>query len=400
MASTTGAEARTTCIAKRCESLKVLNLGKFDGDVGGIERHVRALLGGMPPEVEVTNLVSNQFARTETCNARGYTTHSVASYASIASFAVTPAMPAVARALHRRHHFDIVHLHFPDPLGHLTALALPRSVKRVITWHSDIIRQRWALAAYAPLMRRFVREADALIGATPQHFSASTQMPLRKDEQIRAVIPYGFDPAALTWTDAARARHAELKARHRGALIFTVGRHVYYKGFEVLIRSMRDVDADLIIGGRGPLTASLKQAARDAGVERKVHFAGFIADDELIAYYDACDVFCMPSTERAEQFGLVQLEAMACSKPVVTTRLGTGVEYVTLDGETGILVPPGDGAALAHALNVLLTDPALRERQGAAGRRRVESVFSVNQMVEATLDVYRQVMRRSHAGVA
>ena len=88
-------------------------------------------------------------------------------------------MPAVARRLHRQHQFDVVHLHFPDPLGHLAALTLPRTVRRVISWHSDIVKQKWALSLYSPFLRSFVRDADALIGATPQHFASSSQIPAR-----------------------------------------------------------------------------------------------------------------------------------------------------------------------------------------------------------------------------
>ncbi|HVG05906.1 MAG TPA: glycosyltransferase, partial [Burkholderiaceae bacterium] len=243
------------------------------------------------------------------------------------------------------------------------------------------------------LMRRFVRDADALIGATPQHFATSLQIPPGKPMQIREVIPYGFDPAALAPSDASMITRDQLLNEHRNrSLILAVGRHVYYKGFDVLIRAMQGVDADLLIGGRGPLTASLKQVAADLGISHKVKFVGFIPDPLLVAYYEACDVFCMPSVERSEQFGLVQLEAMHCSKPVVTTRLGTGVEYVTLDGETGLLVPPRDSAALARALNLLLGDNARRTRMGTAGKLRVEKVFSVDQMVRKTVDVYHRVL--------
>jgi glycosyltransferase involved in cell wall biosynthesis len=373
--------------------LKVLHLGKFDGDVGGIERHLRALLGGMPPDVQVVNLVANRDSVTDMYQQRGYSICRVASYGTVASVALSPAMPAIARSLHRQHRFDLVHLHFPDPLGHFTAEVLPNSVRRVITWHSDIVKQRWALAAYRPFLRSFVRNADALIGATPQHYATSQQIPDGKPGQIREVIPYGFDPAPLAWSDASRRKREEL-ARQRSTrpLVFAVGRHVYYKGFDVLIRCMRDLDTDLWIGGRGPLTASLMRAARDLQVADKVRFVGFIPDELLVAYYEACDVFCMPSAERSEQFGLVQLEAMYCSKPVVTTRLGTGVEYVTIDGETGVLVPPKDPTALANALRTLLADAALRARMGAAGRQRVEEVFSVEQMVRKTVSVYQRVL--------
>jgi rhamnosyl/mannosyltransferase len=373
--------------------LRVLHLGKFDGDVGGIERYLRALLGGLPADIVAVNLVANDVARTDEHRQYRYLTVRAASHGIVASVAVAPSMPLIARRLHHEHRFDIVHLHFPDPLGQLTAMTLPRSVKRVISWHSDIIKQRTALAVYRPLLSAFVRNADAIIGATPQHFSSSQQMAPGKPGQLREVIPYGFDPGALGWSDAARATRARL-AQERGGRpsIFTVGRHVYYKGFDVLIRAMRAVDAELWIGGRGPLTESLRRAAQESGVADRVRFLGFIPDAELIAYYDACDVFCMPSTERAEQFGLVQLEAMHCGKPVVATRLGTGVEYVTLDEVTGLLVKPGDEQALAQALNRLLGDPALRARLGEAGRRRVAEEFSVRQMVDRTVALYRRLV--------
>lgn len=374
--------------------MKVLHLGKYDGDVGGIERHLRALLGAMPPDIEVINLVANDQSTTDEHRRHGYRTVRVASYGTVASVAVTPAMPLVARQLHRENSFDIVHLHFPDPLGQLTAMTLPRDVRRVITWHSDIVKQKLALAAYSPSMRAFVRDADAIIGATPQHFSTSQQIPEGKPGQRREVIPYGFNASWLAPSNESRFKHRELRAEQADRrLIFSVGRHVYYKGFDVLIRAMQHVDADLIIGGRGPLTGELQRLTGELGLERQVSFAGFIPDHLLVAYYDACDVFCMPSVERAEQFGLVQLEAMHCAKPVVATRLGTGVEFVTIDRESGMLVPPKDEHALATALTTLLNDEALRIRLGQAGKRRLQQVFSVDQMVRKTVDVYRAVCR-------
>jgi rhamnosyl/mannosyltransferase len=373
--------------------VNVLHLGKFDGDVGGIERYLRALLGGLPADIVAVNLVANDVARTDEHRQYRYLTVRAASHGIVASVALAPSMPLIARRLHNAHQFEIVHLHLPDPLGQLTAMMLPRSVKRVISWHSDIIKQRTALAIYQPFLNAFVRDADAIIGATPQHFSSSQQMAQGKPGQLREVIPYGFDPEALGWSDAARATRARLAQEHgRRPILFTVGRHVYYKGFDVLIRAVRAINAELWIGGRGPLTESFRQAAREAGVADRVRFVGFIPDAELIAYYDACDVFCMPSTERAEQFGLVQLEAMHCGKPVVATRLGTGVEYVTLDEVTGLLVEPGNEPALAQALNRLLGDPALRARLGEAGRRRVAEEFSVRQMVDKTAALYRRLV--------
>jgi rhamnosyl/mannosyltransferase len=380
--------------------MKVLHLGKFD-TLGGIERHVKTLARGLVAtgDVEIINLVSADSPKGYEHADYGYPTIAVPCHGVVASVAISPTLPLVARRLHHEHRFDIVHLHFPDPLGHLTALTLPRSIRRVISWHSDIIRQRKALALYGPFLRHFVRDVDGLVGATPQHLDASAQIPPARPGQVRRVVPYGFDPGQMAWTERARARKAELLALAAGRpIVFTVGRHVYYKGFDVLLRAMAGIDALLIIGGTGPLTADLTRQAEASGLRERVLFTGYIPDDDLIAYYDVCDVFTMPSTDRSEAFGLVQLEAMHFGKPVVSTRLGTGVEFVNVDGETGLLVPPGDAAALRSAIQHLLADPGLRRRLGDAGRVRVASTFSVEQMVQGMLDAYRSILRSPAAG--
>jgi rhamnosyl/mannosyltransferase len=375
--------------------VKVLHLGKFE-TLGGIERHVKTLARGLVAtgEVEVVNLVSADAPKSYEHADYGYPTIAVPCHGTVASVAISPSLPLVARRLHAEHGFDIVHLHFPEPVGHLTALVLPRSVRRVISWHSDIIRQRKALALYGPFLRNFVSGVDGLIGATPQHLNVSAQMPAAPPGQVRRVVPYGFDPGQMTWSERARGKKAELLEFAAGrAVVFTVGRHVYYKGLDVLLRAMAGIDALLIIGGTGPLTADLKRQAEASGLHDRVLFAGYIPDEELIAYYDACDVFTMPSTDRSEAFGLVQLEAMHFGKPVVSTRLGTGVEFVNVEDETGLLVPPGDAAALRSAIQLLLADAGLRRRMGDAGRSRVAGTFSVAQMVQGTLEVYRRILR-------
>lgn len=377
--------------------MKVLHLGKFD-TLGGIERHVRALASGLAAsgEAMVVNLVSNDGPHTDSHHDYGYPTVRAACWGTMFSLALSPTLPWHAWRLHREHRFDLVHLHFPDPLGHFAALALP-GAKRVISWHSDIIRQQRALKVYGPFMRRFVRDADALIGATPQHFSASTQIPEpSRANQVRAVIPYGFDPGQMAWTSAGRSRYDALIREASGRrTIFTVGRHVYYKGFDYLIDAMRELDALLWIGGCGPLTQTLQNQARAAEVSDKIVFTGRIPEDELVAYYSACDVFAMPSTDRSEAFGIVQLEAMHCGKPVVSTRLGNGVEFVNRDGETGFLVEPRDTPALVSAISRLLDDASLRQRFGATGRAWVSQGFSMQSMVADTLAVYQQVLQQA-----
>jgi rhamnosyl/mannosyltransferase len=309
---------------------------------------------------------------------------------------VCPTMPWHALRRHWRAAFDIVHLQFPaDPMAHLAYELLPHSVKRVIGWHSDIVRQRWLLGAYRPFLDRTLRRADAIIAATPAHISSSEQLSTVRDSARFHVVPYGFD---LSRFERRPLLADEVRRRYGGKLlVFALGRHVYYKGFEFLIRALAGVpEAVLALGGQGPLTGDLRRIARDAGVAERVHFVGRIPDEELPAWYHACDVFCLPSIEPAEAFGIVQVEAMACGRPVVCCQLDNGVNWVNPDGETGLTVAPADPAALAGALSRLHRDPALRARLGEEGRRR--ALRSPRRRWPTRRSPYREALANSEQG--
>jgi len=160
---------------------------------------------------------------------------------------------------------------------------------------------------------------------------------------------------------------------------------------DYLVEAMEEVDGSLLIIGRGEREKPLKRAVSEKGLEDRIFLLGEISEDDLPHYLHACSVFCLPSVTRNEAFGVCQLEAMACSKPVVSTRLDTGVTFINRDGETGIVVPPRDSAALAVALNKLLDSPELARRMGGNGRSRVETLFTREKMVEATLRLYKEL---------
>jgi rhamnosyl/mannosyltransferase len=128
-------------------------------------------------------------------------------------------------------------------------------------------------------------------------------------------------------------------------------------------------------------------------LEEKVFFLRGVSRDELLSYLHACSVFCLPSITRNEAYGIVQLEAMACARPVVSTRLETGVDYINRDGITGLVVPPRDARALGEALNRLLDHPRLGSRLGRQGRERVEEVFTKKRMAEKTFELYRKLLK-------
>jgi rhamnosyl/mannosyltransferase len=306
----------------------------------------------------------------------------VARVGTVATLASQPVSPGLSRAL-RAEEPDLVHLHWPNPGAALAWLASGHRGPLVVTYHSDVVRQRLLGRALAALTHHVLARASAILVSSPGYLSSS---PVLRAHAARChVVPFGIDAARFGRPDPAQAD--AIRARFGPRIVLGAGRLVSYKGFRYLVRAMREVDATLVIAGDGPERASLERAAREDGVEGRVHFAGAVPD--LAPWYHAADVFAFPSVARSEAFGLVQLEAMACGLPVVNTALDTGVPFVSQHGVTGLTVPPADPAALAAALRRLLDDPALREAYGRAGAHRAREELTERRMLGRTLALYR-----------
>jgi len=376
--------------------LKVLHFGRYYSQFfGGTERHVGSLLDCLQHRIQVTNVVASEVCRNEIVRRGRYEIHKIASVGTVAGTTFCPTMPFYVRDLHAREHFDIIHLHFPDPMSHLAYSFLPKGPKLVISWHSDIIRQKKLLALYQPFLNHVVAKADAIIAATPKHFTSSTQMNACRDQQRKHVVHYGVDLGRFEKCGRIDLGVKRLKEKFPNKrIIFSLGRHVYYKGYEYLIRSARLLPSDtiLLLGGCGPKTIELQQLSAKLGLTNKVIFLGRIPDEELPYYYHGCEIFCMPSVEPSEAFGLVQMEAMACGKPIVCCELNNGVTYLNRSTQTGLVVPPRNSEALAAALNELLADDAKRSEYGREACARVRREFTLEQMTEGTLAVYRSIL--------
>ncbi|MCK8114680.1 glycosyltransferase [Anaerosoma tenue] len=323
------------------------------------------------------------------------------------AYASTPVAPGMKRAIAeeaaRPDRPDVFHLHFPYPWGEVSWLAArggrgalsgwrPRSdVPTVLTYHSDIVRQKVLGSAYAPLLRRVLDRVDLVIASSPDMVEHSEY--LAPVASKCRVVPFGIHVERFAATPERTTRAAELRtegtpSRGERPVVLFVGRLIYYKGADVLVRAMAEVDADLVMIGSGPLRAELDELVSSLGIEDRVRFTDPVGDDELAAWYHAADVFCLPSVARSEAFGLVQLEAHAAGTPVVSTRLTTGVPFVNQHGVTGLTVPPGDARALAEALHEIVSDDALRVRLGAQAAERAARDFTIARMVADTRAVY------------
>ena len=352
-----------------------------------MERVVQLLCEGERSSIDSRVLVANTRARTSREPWRGVPVTRVASIGAIGSVGVCPAFPLELWRSRR----DVTVIHEPNPLGIASHWLAAQQGPLVVWFHSEVLRPRWKYRLmYRPFLRRVLGMASRIVVSSPN--LAAHAQELRDFRHKCVVIPFGIDVARLQISESIDRRRTEIVRQYPGRRVLFVGRLVEYKGVDVLLDAMRDVDATALVIGDGPLRSTLEARARAEGLGAKVRFLGHVPDDDVVAHMHACDLFVLPSVTRAETFGVVQLEAMACGRPVISTDLPTGVPWVNRHGETGLVVPPGDAPALATALNTLLADETRRRALGHAARARVEEAFTVTRMTEASAALYRQVL--------
>lgn len=366
--------------------MKVLHVGKYYAPHrGGIERAVEELCQGLKDGCALEVLCFNDAATSVTDVVEGVVVHRMARWESFFSVPIAPGMFWWLR----ERSYDVVHLHVPNPLAELTYLAAGPGGKLVVTHHADPQKAEGLRRIYWPLERRILDRAEAICVASPYHVSEGTLVHPWRDKA--AVIPYGIGLARYAPPEGPDPEAEAWRARMGGKpFALFVGRLVPYKGLGVLMDAMRRIDRSLAVVGSGPFFANLQQL-RD-GMEERVQLLGEVPDAQLPALYRAAGVLVLPSLDRSEAFGMVQVEAFAAGTPVVASNLPTGVSWVNRHGETGLLVPPGDAGALARAIDEILGDPAGAKRMGEAARRRAHDLFSREAYGAATLALYRRLL--------
>jgi glycosyltransferase involved in cell wall biosynthesis len=371
----------------------ILHVGKFyPPHKGGIETHLQALCQALVSTHNVRVLVSSDDRNTHHETMSGVPVSRLAKPLTLFSTPLCPAMPIHIRSAEA----DIVHIHLPNPAAVAAYLASGHRGRLVFTYHSDTVRQRILGALFQPMLHAALRRSAAIIATSPDYLRTS---PILASYQDRChVIPFGIALERFERCDPAEV--AKIHRQHGERLILSVGRLVYYKGFEHLIRAMARVRGKLLIVGDGPLRSKLENLMHEVGVAGKVVFAGAIRDEQMVPHYHASSLFALASIARSEAFGIVQIEAMAAGIPVVNTRLDSGVPFVSLHEQTGLTVPPADPEALAGAINRLLDDEALRKQFGEAARRRARQEFALETMTTRTLALYDSVMNRQPFAMA
>ena len=309
--------------------------------------------------------------------------HKTFSFGNLASMPIAPLFPFWLWLRARK--VDIVDYHYPFPLVDLALfIYFPKKTKLVVHWHADITKQKKLLRLIAPLIKNTLQRADKIIVSSPVLIEKSKF--LGKVKHKCEVIPFGIAPH---WFEAPdQALLAQIQNEYPD-FILAVGRLVHYKGFEVLIEAMQFIDIPVIIVGEGVELAALTRLAKQYGVSDKVIFTGKISARRLKCYYHACRLFAFPSVTEAEAFGIVQLEAMVCKKPIVNTTLNSAVPWVARHNKEALTIPKYDAQALQRAINQLLNNKELARTMGEAAYQRVINNFSDQQFLAKTYTLYQ-----------
>lgn len=289
---------------------------------------------------------------------------------------------------------DIVHYHFPWPYMDLVHFMARVNKPSVVSYHSDIVKQKWLLKLYQPLMHRFFQSVDRVVASSPNYAAHSPVLTRFKDKV--SIIPYGLDRS--TYPKASAQKLAYWRARLGERFFLFVGALRYYKGLDYLLQAAKLNGLPVAIMGGGFLEGQLKQQAAELGLEN-VHFLGGLPDEDKAALLELCYGFVFPSHLRSESFGISLLEAAMYGKPLISCEMGSGTTFINLADQTGLVVPPRDATALAQAMQRLWGAPAMAQAMGAKALQRYEEVFTAPLMAASYAELYRSLLqgRQGHA---
>ncbi|WP_230379879.1 glycosyltransferase family 4 protein [Pseudomonas putida] len=368
--------------------IKVLHFFKtyYPDSMGGIEQVIFQIAEGTQAhgvEPEVLYLSSRGAARNEPV--ANHLTHRAKLDLHVASTGFSLSAFKDFAELARK--ADIVHFHFPWPYMDLVHFATRLNKPTVVSYHSDIVKQKWLLKLYQPLMNRFFSSVDRIVASSPNYAAHSPVLTQFKDKV--SIIPYGLDRS--TYPKASAEKLAYWRQRLGERFFLFVGALRYYKGLDYLLEAARISGLPVVIMGGGFLEQQLRQQASDAGLSQ-VQFLGGLPDEDKVALLELCYAFTFPSHLRSESFGISLLEAAMYGKPLISCEMGSGTTFINLADQTGLVVPPRDAPALAQAMQRLWDDPAQAQAMGVAAQQRFEHVFTASAMANAYAELYRSLL--------
>jgi glycosyltransferase involved in cell wall biosynthesis len=376
--------------------MRILHFYKtyYPDSVGGIEQVIRQMCVGTG-RLGVTNQVLSLSRKPDLqpFEFEGHMVHRVPQNFELASNAVS--VQAVSELARMARDVDVVHYHFPWPFMDLAHFLARVKKPSVVTYHSDIVRQKALLRLYQPLQHRFLQSVDAIVATSPNYLGSSTVLDRYRDKT--RVITFGLDKTS--YPEPEQARLDGWRAKVGPKFFLFVGVLRYYKGLHILLDAVAGTDYPVVIVGAGPIEQELKAHAERLGLKH-VMFVGKVDDLDKVALLKLCYAVAFPSHLRSEAFGISLLEAAMFGKPMISSEIGTGTTYINIDRQTGLVVPPSDHEALREAMRTLWDDPALAQEMGRRAEARYWQLFTAEQMADAYAGLYQElVARREQVGL-
>ena len=376
--------------------MKILHLSKFyPPEPGGIENFVFDLANAQVRQGHDVTVLCHQAdtsAPTLPETIHGARIIRIKTFGQLAYAPVTPAFLFHLHRTIRRFQPDVIHAHLPN-VSAFWLFFCPRTCPLVLHWHADVAASKidrkmsFLYQLYQPWEYALLKAADRIICTSDTYLKHS--MPLRSWRKKCRTVPLGLDPERLKLLD-----NKEQNFHQSDLTVLCVGRFSYYKGFSYLVDAVEKLpDVRLIIVGDGPEYANLRDHIRKKHLTHQVWLPGKVPSDALFRLYERCDIFCLPSIERTEAFGLVLLEAMFFGKPLVTTQIqGSGVMEVNQNGITGVQVPVADAGTLREAILYLKEHADIRWKMGRAGRRCFNQNFHIQPVTEKITQLYQDAL--------
>jgi glycosyltransferase involved in cell wall biosynthesis len=374
--------------------MRVLHFYKtaFPDTMGGVEQVIDQIARGackFGVQTDVLSLTPLQVARTIELN--GYLAHRARLNFQIASTGFSAS--AFLRFAQLAKKADIIHYHFPWPFMDIVHFATNVKKPALVTYHSDIIRQKNMLKLYAPIRRKFLASMDRIVATSPNYLATSSVLE-RFSEKVD-VIPIGLDKA--TYPVPAPDKLAYWRGQLGPKFFLFVGVIRYYKGLHILMEAAQGTDYPIVIVGAGPIEAELKAQAARLGL-RNVHFLGHLLEEDKVALLTLCYGVVFPSHLRSEAFGISLLEGAMYGKPMISSEIGTGTTFVNIAGQTGLVVPPSDPAALRQAMRYLWEHPEEAAQMGRRAEQRYLMHFTAERMVKSYVELYSKLLGRDIGG--
>ncbi|MRV73393.1 glycosyltransferase [Duganella sp. FT92W] len=375
--------------------MRVLHFCKtyYPDSWGGIEQVIRQICVGTG-RLGVSNdvLTLTRHGGPAQLEFEGHMVHRAALNFEIASNAMS--LPAIRKLAQLAREADVIHYHFPWPFADMAHFMARVNKPSVVTYHSDIVRQKALMKVYTPLKRRFLKSVSAIVATSPNYLASSPVLTRYKDKTC--AIPIGLDKAIYPRpSDEIKARWRE---RCGERFFLFVGVLRYYKGLHILLDAVAGTEYPVVIVGAGPIEQELKDHAQRLGL-KNVMFVGALEEEDKVALLEQCYALAFPSHLRSEAFGISLLEGAMYGKPMISSEIGTGTTYINIDGDTGLVVPPSDPLAFRAAMRTLWDNPQLAAEMGARAEQRYWDLFTAEKMAHNYVQLYRELKLAAGKGI-